>query len=97
MIERNPTCPGCASAVPTRAVALAFQLECPTCRTPLRVPFAYQANFMIGSFALGLGGAYYLLGSGEYFVSLAFLLAFVFAAFLGTTIVPLLPPKLDRR
>jgi hypothetical protein len=97
MIARSPSCPGCTSAVPARAVALEYQLECPTCRTPLRVAFVYQANFALASLVLGLISASFVPGAGEYFVPLTFLLAFVFALFLGTTVVPLVPPRLDRR
>ena len=46
---------------------------------------------------LGLCAAYYLLGPGPYFVPVTFLLAFVFALFLGTTVVPLVPPRLEIR
>ena len=96
MSEHQPSCPGCFSAVSARAVALELQLECPSCRTRLRVPYVYQANVGIGSFALGLSTAY-LLGAGARLVEATFLLAFVFALFLGTTIVPLVPPKLEIR
>jgi len=60
------------------------------------VPFVYQANVFIGSFVLGLGAAQ-LLGAGSYFTAVAFLMTFVFAAFVGTTVLPLVPPKLERR
>jgi hypothetical protein len=82
--------------VSARAVALEFQLECPSCRTRLRVPYVYQANFGIGSFVLGLSAAW-LFGAGPRLVEATFLLAFVFALFLGTTIVPLAPPRLEIR
>ena len=96
MSDQKPSCPGCSSAVPIRAVALELQLECPTCLTRLRIPLVYQANFTITSFALGLGTAY-LLGAGPRFVEITFLLTAVFAAFLGTTVVPLVPPRLELR
>ena len=97
MSERTATCPGCSSAIPVRSVALELQLECPACRRPLRVPIVYQANVGVGSFVLGLGTAYGLLGSSPHFVAVTFLLAFVFAVFLGTTVVPLVPPRLEIR
>ena len=97
MSDFKPSCPGCSSAIPVRSVALELQLECPACRTSLRVPLVYQANFALGSFVLCLGAAYYLLGNSPHFLSGTFLLAFVFALFLGTTIVPLVPPKLEIR
>jgi len=97
MSDHKPSCPGCSSSIPARSVTLEFQLECPACRRQLRVPYVYQANFTIGSCVLGLGAAYYLLGPGPYFVPVTFLLAFVFALFLGTTVVPLVPPRLEIR
>jgi hypothetical protein len=98
VIERSSRCPGCTSAVPARAVALEYELKCPTCRTPLRVALVYQANFALASFVLGLLSAYFVVGPDRpYFVPLTFLLAFVFAVFLGTTVVPLVPPRLDTR
>ena len=66
------------------------------CRAQLRVPVVYQANFLIGSFVLGLAAAY-VLGAGPRLVEATFLLAFVFALFLGTTVVPLVPPRLEIR
>ena len=96
MSNPKPSCPGCSSAIPARSVALEFQLECPACRRELRVPLVYQANFTIASFVLGLVTAY-VLDVGPRFVEATFLLAFVFALFLGTTVVPLVPPRLEIR
>jgi zinc transporter ZupT len=96
MPEPQISCPGCSSAIPPRSIALAFELECRTCRTALRVPLVYQANFGLASFVLGLIAAY-MLGVGDHFVTLTFFLAFVFAMFLGTTVLPLVPPRLERR
>jgi hypothetical protein len=96
MSDHESICPGCSSAIPPRAIALELQLECPACLMRLRVRPLYQANFLIASFVLGLGGAY-LLGAQAHFVEVTFLLAFVFAAFLTTTILPLVPPRLDVR
>jgi hypothetical protein len=96
MSEHKPCCPGCSAAIPARSVTFELQLQCPVCRTALRVPLVYQANFTIGSFVLGLAAAY-VLGVGPHFVELTFLLAFVFAVFLGTTVVPLVPPRLEIR
>ena len=95
MSEKKLSCPGCASAVPPRSVALELQIECPSCRTRLRVPILYQANFMMASFVLGLVGAW-MAGAEQYFVPLTFFLAFVFALFLATTVLPLIPPRLER-
>src|SRR5215471_15036017 len=96
MSKPRPSCPECASPIPVRSIALELWLECPRCRIGLRVPVVYQANFTIGSFVLGLVTSY-LLGVGRHFVDGTFLLAFVFAVFLGTTIVPLVPPTLEVR
>ena len=96
MSEPQISCPGCSSPIPTRSIALALELECETCRTALRVPLVYQANFGAVSFVLGLIAAY-ALGAGAHFVTVTFFLAFVFAAFLGTTVLPLVPPRLERR
>jgi hypothetical protein len=96
MSDHRLSCPGCSSAIPARAVALELQLECPTCLTRLGVPVVYQANVLVASFVLGLGAAW-LLGAAAHFVEATFLLAFVFAVFLGTTVVPLVPPKLQIR
>jgi hypothetical protein len=96
MSEHRPSCPGCSSVIPVRSVAFELQLECPTCRTRLRVPLVYQANFTVGSFVLGLATAY-VLDVGPHFAEATFLLAFVFAVFLGTTVVPLVPPRLEIR
>jgi len=62
----------------------------------LSVPLVYQANFMLASLVLGLATAY-LLGAGRHFIEATFLLAFVFALFLATTVVPLVPPRLELR
>jgi hypothetical protein len=96
MSNHKPSCPGCTSAIPARSIAFELQLECPRCRSRLRVPLVYQANFTIGSFVLGLATAY-VLGVGPHVVEATFLLAFVFAVFLATTIVPLVPPTLEIR
>lgn len=96
MAEHQPSCPGCSSAVPAGTIALKFQLKCPVCRIPLRVPLVYQANFGLTSIVLGLVGAY-LLGVDAHFLTVTFFLAFVIALFLGTTIVPLVPPRLEIR
>lgn len=96
MAERRPICPGCSAAIPARSVALALELECPACRTGLRVPFVYQANITLGAFVLGVVAAY-VLGAGPDFVEVTFLLAFVFAVFLATTVIPLVPPRLEIR
>jgi hypothetical protein len=96
MIEHKPNCPGCSSAVPVRSVTFELQLECPACRAQLRVPVIYQANFTIGSFVLGLITAY-VLDVGPHFAEVTFVLAFVFALLLGTTVVPLVPPRLEIR
>ena len=96
MSEHKSSCPGCASAVPPHSIAFKFQLECPACLASLRVPFVYQANFLATSLVLGLIAANFI-GAGPHMVEVTFGLAFVFACFLGTTIVPLVPPKLERR
>jgi len=96
MSDHKPSCPGCSSAIPVRSVTFELQLECPACRTQLRVPLVYQANFTTASFVLGLISAH-VLDVGPHFVEATFLLAFVFALFLGTTIVPLVPPMLEVR
>jgi len=96
MSEPRPSCPGCSSAVSARSIAFAVQLECGACGTRLRVPLVYQANFMIASFVLGLSAAH-LLGARRHLVEATFALAFVFALFLFTTVVPLVPPRLERR
>lgn len=96
MSEHKPSCPGCSSPIPVRSVAFEFWLECPRCRIGLCVPLVYQANFIVGSFVLGLVTSY-LLGVGPHFVERTFLLAFLFAVFLVTTIVPLLPPTFEVR
>ena len=96
MSDHNPSCPACASTIPTRSVVFEFQLECPYCRSQLRVPLVYQANFTLGSLVLGLVAAC-VLNVGSHFVEALFLFAFVFALFLATTVVPLLPPTLEVR
>jgi len=96
MSEHKPSCPGCSSPISVRSVALEHRLECPTCRIGLRVPLVYQANFTIGSFTLGLVASY-LLDVGPHVVEATFLLAFAFAIFLGTTVLPLVPPRLEVR
>src|SRR3954471_8915406 len=96
MPDYRSRCPGCASAIPARAIAFQLQLECGACRTPLRVPRVYQMNVMIASFVQGLGAAY-LLGAERHFAVVTFASAFVFAMFLLTTVMPLVPPRLERR
>jgi hypothetical protein len=56
----------------------------------------YQANLTIGSFVLALTTTY-LLDVERHFVAVMFVLTFAFAVFLATTVVPLLPPKLEAR
>jgi hypothetical protein len=62
----------------------------------LRVPTVYQANVFVGSLASGLCIAY-ALDSGAYLATVTFLLTFLIAAFVTTTVVPLVPPSLERR
>jgi len=78
------------------AIAFELQLACPACRADLQVPLVYQANLTVGSFVLGLATTY-VLGVEQNFVAVTFLLTFAFAAFLATTVVPLIPPKLQAR
>ena len=55
-----------------------------------------MANVGVASVVFGAIAAS-ILGASAHFVTVTFLVAFVVALFVGTTIVPLVPPRLEIR